>query len=52
MTLFSLFLGVQSAPEVGPTSYETACINYFLVGLTKTYLKYNIIAIERFNDNC
>ena len=24
---FSLFLGVQSAPEVGPTSYETPCIN-------------------------
>ena len=23
MTFFSLFLGVQSAPEVGPTSYET-----------------------------
>ena len=23
---FSLFLGVQSAPEVGPTSYETPCI--------------------------
>ena len=26
MTFFSLFLGVQSAPEVGPTSYETPCI--------------------------
>ena len=26
MTSFSLFLGVQSAPEVGPTSYETPCI--------------------------
>ena len=24
---FSLFLGVQSAPEVGPTSYETPCIS-------------------------
>ena len=23
---FSLFLGVQSALEVGPTSYETPCI--------------------------
>ena len=25
---FSLFLGVQSAPEVDPTSYETPCIAY------------------------
>ena len=24
---FSLFLGVQSAPEAGPTSYETPCIH-------------------------
>ena len=24
--IFSLFLGVQSAPEVGPTSYETPCV--------------------------
>ena len=27
MTFFSLFLGVQSAPEVSPTSYET-CYMY------------------------
>ena len=23
---FALFLGIQLAPEVGPTSYETPCI--------------------------
>ena len=28
MIFFSLFLGVQSAPEVGTTSYETPCILY------------------------
>ena len=26
--IFPLFLGVQSALEVGPTSYETPCIRY------------------------
>ena len=26
MTFFPLFLCVQPAPEVGPTSYETPCI--------------------------
>ena len=31
MTLFSLFLGVQSAPKVGPTSYETPCIMHIFV---------------------
>ena len=28
MTFFSLFLGVQAAPEVGPTNYETLCIGF------------------------
>ena len=27
---FSLLLGVQSAPEVGPTSYETPCIYMYV----------------------
>ena len=31
MTSFSLFLGVQSAPEVDPTSYETPCIEFLLI---------------------
>ena len=30
MTFFSLFLGVQSAPEVGATSYETPCIHIYI----------------------
>ena len=28
---FSLFLGVQSAPEVGSTSYETPCIFHMII---------------------
>ena len=39
---FSLFLGVQSAPKVGPTSYETACVLH--------HVYYIIIHIILYND--
>ena len=37
MTFSSLFLGVQSAPEVGPTSYDSKEIT-FVVIICKIYI--------------
>ena len=45
MTFFSLSIGVQSAPEVGPTSYETPCIyivsNCYESNLDFKFYQYN-----------
>ena len=35
---FSLLLGVQSAPKVGPTRYETACIILGFMILEQAFL--------------
>ena len=37
MTSFSLFLGVQSAPEVGATSYEILCIYIYIRAMASSF---------------
>ena len=48
MTFFSLFLGVQSAPEVsGVTSYETPCIFFALCDVGSSLTNSRFVAGRR-----